>query len=103
MVLHSDIYISPHLQKNSDRIFRRLNKKHKIKDLVCICIACNPINLLEIISINELYKDFYENKPYIVIGLAKGEEEARILVKDIINDVFSKQENVDVRKFFNIK
>lgn len=103
MILHNDIYMNQHLQKNNKRILRRLNKKKMVKDLVCICIACNPKNLLEIISLSELYKDLYEDKPYIVVGIAEGEEDARLLVKDIISDVFTEQKNVDVRKFFNIK
>lgn len=103
MILHSDKYISPNLQNKSSRILRKINKKKKVKDLVCICIASNPNNLFEIIQLNELYKELYENKTYIVVGLANGDEEARILVKDIVQDVFAKQNNVDVRKFFKIK
>lgn len=103
MVLHNELYLSPHLQKKSKKIIRRLSKKKKIHDLVCICIAFHPKNLLEIIALSELYKDLYEDKSYIVVGIAKGEEEARLLVKDIITDVFHKQNDVDVRKYFQIK
>lgn len=102
MILHSSIYISSSLQHKSSKILTKIQKKKKIDNLFCICIAYHPSNLLEIIKLNELYNRLYDNRSYIVVGVAL-EEEVNTLVKEIIEDVYKDQNNVDVRAYFGIE
>ena len=102
MVLHNNLYFGSSLQKKTAKILNKIEKKKKIDQLFCICLAFNPSNLLEIIKYNDLHHRIYENRSYIVVGLAVGEEEASYLLKKIIEDVYHKQHDVDVNKYFEI-
>lgn len=59
-------------------------------------------NLLEIVATDELRRMRKRRNKMMILGLAKEEEEARLLVRDLIDDVYKATSTVDINAYFNL-
>lgn len=88
-----------------------IKKKHRIamfaikhgkmaKDVFVIAFASNEENLFDIIAADELLFPHYKNCKIHILGLAKGREEAKNIVKDMIVDIYKETGEFKVREYF---
>ena len=79
--------------------------KHNVGqiNIFVITIASNPRNLLDIIPAQELMQKGYPKKGLLVIGLAKGKDEAYKVVAQIIDEVYRKTGSFAVLPYLQTK
>lgn len=75
--------------KFSENIIDMLKDKKTVTNLYCICIDMNADSLMEILYSHEIHKKVYEQKDYIIIGLAYGKDEAKKIVCNIIQEAYN--------------
>ena len=68
-----------------------------------IALASNPENLFDIIPSWELMQKHYPKRQLVIIGLAKGWEEAVEVVKQIITEIYERTGGFDVRNYLSIQ
>lgn len=101
MVTWSDnLYYGQGIKKKHRRAIFSINHGKLTADVFCITFASNPSNLFDIIPANELLFPYYRNSRIHILGLAKGREEAKLVVQDMIIDVFKNTGDFKVREYF---
>lgn len=70
-------------------------------EVYCITFASNPDNLFDIINANELLFPYYAKKEMYVLGLAASKEQAKLLVKDMIEEIYKNTGGFQVRDYFS--
>lgn len=73
---------------NVDEIIALLDKGTPTFGIYVICINDNSQNIMEIMFCGELFKEINADKDYCVIGIERGKKKAVDMVKDIIEDWF---------------
>ena len=96
----SRIYVSENLKKKKDKTIDSINNRRITSDIYCIAFASSPENLFDIINANELLFPHYRKIDIKIVGLAKGEEEATKLTKDMLMEVYNNTGAFDVRTYF---
>ncbi len=98
MEWYHKLYVSDSIAgKNVNRI------KRKTVSVYVITFSSNRENLLDIIPSWVLMQKAYPKKNLTVIGLAKGHEEALLLVKQIVEETYRNTGSVDIRSYLNEK
>jgi hypothetical protein len=96
----SRLYIGDKMKKKKEKVMASINNREATFGVYCIAFASHPSNLFEIIEANELLFPHYQKSEVRIVGLAKGKEEAVILVQDMLLDVYNKTGDFDVRTYF---
>lgn len=96
----SRLYVGEKLKKKKDKAITSINNQEVTFGVYCIAFASHPGNLFDIIDANELLFPHYKKSQVQIVGLAKGKEEAILLVKDMLMEIYSKTGNFDVRAYF---
>lgn len=71
---------------NENEIIQQLENNIKVFNLYLICVSKNINHIFEVFSINEVFKDRYKDKDYIVVGMSYSKKQAFILIKNIFQD-----------------
>ncbi len=71
---------------NPQEIIDGLKKGKSLFGIYLICIETNSPFLMEIFNSAEIFKNFYKNKQYKVIGICKGKQDAFLTVVKIIKN-----------------
>lgn len=99
----SNLYTTPKTKKHLPTIMKRLRKRRLQPDLWLITLSSNEDNLLDMFqSIYYMQPLFTRMNPDIV-GIAENEDEARELVRKILEDVYRQQGNFNVRTYFRFQ
>lgn len=96
---YRNLYLGDNARKAKYKTFGLIRKNRFTIDTYIIAISDNPDNILDIYSANMLKQPHFKNKSYrdkVVIGLAKGRNEALELVRCIVDDTYSHTGCVDV-------
>lgn len=102
MITWSDnLYYGSGIKKKHRRAIFAIKHGRMAQDVFCITFASNPNNLFDIIAVDELRFPHYKNCKIHILGLAKGREEAKIVVKDMIVDVYKETGEFKVRDYFS--
>jgi len=96
----SRLYIGDKMKKKKERVIASINNREAIFGVYCIAFASNPENLFDIMDANELLSPHYKKTQVQIVGLAKGKEEAIMLVKDMLLEVYHKTGEFNVRAYF---
>lgn len=96
---YSDLYIGDEAKKKSKKIIRKINIGSGQLGIYVITLANNTDNQLEIISSNLLLEKPIRKICPMIIGIAKGYEEALVLVTKITEEVYDKTGNANIRAF----
>lgn len=92
---YKNLYIGDNAKKKSKKLIHKINQGAGVIDVYVITLAVNPENSLEIFSANLLMQSALRRNCPIIIGLAKGYEEALEIIEQIVNEVY--QETADAR------
>ncbi len=88
MKWYNNLYVGESIQHKTKKIKWKIKHNAGQINIYVIAIASNPQNLLDIIPAQELMQKGYPKKEILVIGLAQGMEEAQLVVKQIIDEVY---------------
>jgi len=96
----SRLYVGDKMEKKKEKVIASINNKEATFGVYCIAFASHPSNLFDIMEANELLFPHYQKSEIQIIGIAKGKEEAVIMVKDMLMEVYSKTGEFKVRTYF---
>lgn len=97
---NEQLYCSDSVSDEEQIIIANTSDGIKNKDIYCILLSTNEKNLFDILDINELLKPYYKDIQVHIIGLARGKDEAVVLAKDLLKEVFIKTGGFEVREYF---
>ena len=88
MKYYSNLYVSERLKKKKDKVIARLECDH---------------NQLEIVNAMYLLQPGYPREGRMVVGIAKGFEEAVELVEEISREVYDATGDLELRDYIQAK
>lgn len=94
------VYISEILKPERERLIRRIKADEKVPWIYCITMPLWKSAILEIYSYNDLRSWLYESEDIIIVGLAVGEDDAKVVLRRIIDDLARCQMLEDVEDYF---
>ena len=99
---YNELYFSESLTKTKvkEKIQKELESNKLHKDLYLLVLSSNQQLGIEFFKVTYLQQEFFKDKSFFVIGIAKNYEEAKELVRKIIEDVISHTSDLNVREFF---
>lgn len=92
------LYVGESIAAKAGRIKWKISHNAGTVSIYVIALASNPDNLLDIIPARELLQKGYPKKDLMIIGLAKGYEEALGVVQRIIEETYQNTNDVNVRR-----
>ena len=109
MKVSERVYISEILKLQKKRLFCKIQEKKSISRLYCITLPLWNSAFLEIYPYNELLSDIHEGKDIMIVGMAAGRDDAVVMLRRMINDLYHKGEQhifvgkINEYTIFNIK
>lgn len=103
MKYYSNLYVSEGLKKKKNKVISRLERKKIQPDLHVIMLPECDHNQLEIVSAMYLLQPGYPRKNRIVVGLARGYEEALEMVEKISREVYEATGDLKIRDYIQAK
>ena len=103
MILYENPYIGDCLQKNKDKVIRKMKKGKVILRLFCVTLPLGSHGLLEIYPYYELQQTWMKSQNPIVIGIAKDRQEAFLLVQGIIGEVYQKTGGFQIAEYLGLQ
>jgi len=95
------LYLSEDIkQKKKVKLIKTIENGQLTFEVYCVFFASNPNNLFDIINANELLFPYYSRKEMYVLGLATSKEHAKLLVKDMLEEVYKETGGFLVRNYF---
>ncbi|WP_235828954.1 hypothetical protein [Anaerosacchariphilus polymeriproducens] len=99
MKWYRKLYIGEKAKKDRFKFIWQVKHRHIVWNGYVITLASNEQNLLDIIQVTELLQPYYKNRELFIVGIAKGYDEALIVAKDIIDEVYQKTGEFNIRQF----
>lgn len=96
----SNLYFDDTVGKELEKWKKRVESGKPSLSLYCICLASNENNLFDIINCNELLFQYYRRNVLCIVGLSKTREDAVELLRDIVEDIYQKTQDFNVREYF---
>ena len=103
MILYKNLYVGNCLQKNKDRVIRKMKKGKVVLRLFCVTLPLGSDGRLEIYPYYELQQTWMKSQNPIVIGIAKDRQDAFLLVQGIIGEVYQKTGGFDVDGYLKLE
>ncbi len=98
---YPDLYVSYSLQGKKEQVVKRIEQGEDLPRLVLIVIREDtPNGQLEMYSQKQLKKNYDHIKPFMILGLAFGKEEAKELLVQITEDVYRETGTASIREYF---
>lgn len=99
MKYYHNLYLSENLVEKKDEMLYKL-EHHKIQlNKYVIVLPKNGKNHLEFYDTVLLSQSFYKHQELFVVGIADGFEEALLLVKIIVQEVYDATKGADIRTY----
>jgi hypothetical protein len=96
---YKKLYTGDNVKKNIRKIIWKVNHGRMQFDIYLVTRASNPENLLEIISAKQLLQKNIRRLCPEIVGVAGGYEEAVELVRQIVEETYHEQGDMDVRRY----
>lgn len=96
---YDNLYIGDGSKKKVAHYISRINHRKPVRDIYLITIASNEANQLDIIKSSYLLQPIVMKMCPMIVGIAKGYDEACELVVMMIEETLNKTGNADVRKY----
>lgn len=103
MKYYSNLYVSEGLEKKKDKVIARLERRKLQPDLHVIFLPECDHNQLEIVNAMYLLQPSYPRENRMVVGIAKGFDEAVELVEKISREVYDATGNLEIRDYIQAK
>ncbi|MBE5965232.1 MAG: hypothetical protein E7252_10010 [Lachnospira sp.] len=99
MTFNDFIYAGEKATKKKNKIIKKLQKQKFLVNTYVVALPANEENLLDIYSAKMLLQPHYKDMPIHVVGVAQGYDEALELVRDIVDEVYTKTGSFKVSEF----
>lgn len=99
MKWYSYLYIGEGAEPKAKKIIRKLKTNTGQLDIYLITLASNGKDMLDIISSAYLKQPAVRRNLPMIVGIAKGYEEAVLLVKDMLIETYEKTGNYSVPEY----
>lgn len=97
------LYVGEHAEQKKDRILRGIRESRVQLDVYVLQLSMRS-RQLEIISSLMLLQSWYKNsEEYIVVGISKGQEEARLLLMQIVRDAMKRLGEPDLYRYLSLR
>ena len=98
---YENLYIHESIKENKKQeIINNISKNKNIFNVYCLCIT-NKLNFqLEILSTNELFREKKRDTKILIIGLAKGKDQALMLLTNIVQEIYENTGAVNIKQYF---
>lgn len=96
---YKKLYVGDNAKKKMKKTIWKVNHGAGVLDVYLVTLAVNPVNLLEIISANQLLQKSLRRRCPQIVGIAKGYEEAVEVVERIVMEVYNETGAVNVRRY----
>ena len=103
MKYYSNLYVSEGLKKKKDKVIARLERRKLQPDLHVIFLPECDHNQLEIVNAMYLLQPGYSKEDRMVVGIAKGFDEAVELVEKISREVYDATGDLEIRDYIQAK
>ena len=98
MRYYKHLYLAEGLKKK-EKIIRKLEEKKLQINIHVIKLARNENNQLEIYNSMVFLQPDFPYDDFLVVGLAKGYEDAVEIVEEIAQEVYNKTKGADIRSY----
>lgn len=98
MRYYKHLYLAEGLKKK-EKIIRKLEEKKLQINIHVITLARNEKNQLEIYNSMVFLQPDFPYDDFLVVGLAKGYEDAVEMVEEIAQEVYNKTKGADIRSY----
>ncbi len=101
MKWYRKLYLGENAARSKYKVFGRIRSNKFSYDTYLITLPSDADNLLDIIPADMLLQPYLKKhkSEIYVVGLADGKDEAFMVVKDIIDDVYSNTGAFDIRGY----
>lgn len=96
---YNNLYIGHNAKRDAKRAVRRLNNQKPVIGIHLVTLASNEKNQLDIISAYHLLQPVVYRRCPMVVGIARGYDEAVELVAQITEDALSHTGEADIRNY----
>ena len=103
MKYYSNLYVSERLKKKKDKVIARLERRKIQPDLHVIILPECDHNQLEIVNAVYLLQPGYPREDRMVVGIAKGFDEAAELIEKISREVYDATGDLKIRDYIQAK
>ena len=103
MKYYSNLYVSERLKKKKDKVIARLERRKIQPDLHVILLPKCDHNQLEIVNAVYLLQPGYPREDRMVVGIAKGFDEAAELIEKISREVYDATGDLKIRDYIQAK
>lgn len=100
MKFYKHLYISDQIKKSPLRIKYSISHKPLRSNYYVIALATNS-DQLDLYHSRYLVQPYYKKHIPYIIGVAKNKEDAILLSKKIVEDIYKKTNSADIKKYFN--
>lgn len=97
-----DLYFGPKALENSKKVVKDLKKGKYLPGVCLITLPTNKDNILDIMEAYMLLQPAIDTSELTVVGITYGRDEALELVRQIVDDTFSKLGTIDIKKYLGI-
>ena len=99
MEFYKRLYLGESAEKDHRRIVWKLKHRAGQVDVYVITLPLGGSDLLEIYHCSILKQKYFKDKPFFVVGIAKGKQEAVELSCKIVEELYTMTDGFDMKKF----
>lgn len=100
---YKNLYIGDNAKKGLQKTIHKINHRKWVNGIYLITLASGVKDQLDILSANQLKQNvLYERCP-VIVGIAKGYDEALQLVVKMLEETWEQKKNADIRAFLKEK
>ncbi|MCR5430867.1 MAG: hypothetical protein K6E58_06530 [Eubacterium sp.] len=96
---YDDLYLGEKIAKKKNKIIYKIKDRKFLPNTYVIILPRNDRNTLETIPAEILKQKYYRKVEIVIVGLAKGKEEAYKVMQEIIDDCYEQTGDVNVKEF----
>ncbi len=93
------LYTGESLEKKKEKIISKLSREKLQAGIFLIVLSGEENNQLEILNSNLLLQKYYPQKDYLVVGIAKGFDEALEILEQIVQEVYNETKGAEIRSY----
>lgn len=99
MRYYKHLYLAEGLAKKKEKIIRKLDANKLQMNIHVIVLAGNEKNQLEIYNSMIFLQPDFPQDDFLVVGIAKGYEDAIEIVEEIVQEVYNETKGADIRSY----
>ena len=101
MVIWSEkLYVGEQAEKNYKKIKKKIEQGKLVTDVFLITKPSNENNLFDILPARELLFPYYKKRELLVYGLAKGKDEAKELLLQMLQEIYQAMGGLYCKEYF---